>query len=73
MNQEQRVLDYLEKHGSIDPLQAWLEVGVYRLSARIHRLRQQGYVITTTRKKVVNRWNESVKFAEYHYEGESNE
>ena len=34
--QEDRVLTHILDNGSIDPLESWLECGVYRLSAVIH-------------------------------------
>lgn len=39
--QEMQVLDYIRKHGSITQLQATLELGITRLSARIWTLRHK--------------------------------
>lgn len=41
------ILEYLEENGSIDPLEALSELGVYRLSGRICDLRKLGYSIKT--------------------------
>jgi len=67
MTQDLRLLDYLKDNGSIDPLQAWQELGIYRLSACIHRLRLQGWEITTERKTVHNRFDEACYVANYKF------
>lgn len=41
MSQEQQVLAYLKRHGTITPKEAWVKLGIYRLAARIERLRHQ--------------------------------
>ena len=61
--QEQRVLDYMKKNSTINPLQSWVDCGVYRLSAVIFNLKKKGYEIESNRS--VTRFNEEVKFAEY--------
>ena len=35
--QAERLLAYLQQHGSITPMQAWQELGIYRLAARAAR------------------------------------
>jgi len=67
MTQEQRLLDYLRDNNEIDPLQAWQELGIYRLSAVIHRLRKQGHNIISNRKKVQNRFCENCNVARYRW------
>lgn len=68
-NQKERLLDYLQKNGSINPLEAWKELGIYRLSATILELRKQGHIIETTRMDVKNRFNEKCHVAKYVYKG----
>ena len=65
MTQDQRLLDYLKDNGRIDPLTSWKELGIYRLSACIYRLRKQGWEIKTGRKAVVNSHGESCIVALY--------
>ena len=43
--QKQQVLDYLDKYGSIEPLQALRDLGVFRLAARIHDIEQSGIAV----------------------------
>lgn len=46
--QKEMCLDYLQRHGSITPLEALNAFGCFRLSAIIYELRHEdGYVITT--------------------------
>ena len=66
MTQDQRLLNYLEQYGKVNPLEAWKELGIYRLSAAVLRLRKLGYNIVTNRIDVKNKFNESCHVAEYH-------
>lgn len=50
--QNQKVLNYMLNNGSIDCCRAVRDLGVYRLSARIKDLRNQGVPIATNRKYV---------------------
>ena len=65
MSQLDRVLSHLEENKKISPLQAWRDLGIYRLSAVIFKLRQEGHKIETNLVEVVNRWGESAFIAEY--------
>ena len=47
--QAHTVLNFLKQHKTIEPKQAWLKLGVYRLAARISELREAGHVIETVR------------------------
>lgn len=46
-SQKDKILNYLKTHNNITPLQALLELGIYRLSARILDLRKEGKIIKT--------------------------
>ena len=54
MNQSDTILNYLEKHESISPVEALTVVGCFRLAARINDLRKQGHNIETKLKKDMN-------------------
>jgi hypothetical protein len=47
MTQTNTVLKHLEKRGSISPMEALVSYGIYRLSASIYELREEGYGIFT--------------------------
>lgn len=65
MRQTSRVLHHLLTHETLDPMTAWNQLGVYRLAAVIHKLKNQGWEIRTVRKKVKNRYNEECSVANY--------
>ena len=52
MNKSQNtiLLDYLKSGRIIDPIKAWSEMGIYRLSARIKDLRDKNIPIETIKK-----------------------
>jgi hypothetical protein len=67
MRQEDRLLNYLNKNKYINPLESWTELGIYRLSAVIYRLRQEGHNIKTREVKVQNKWGDVCAVAKYEF------
>lgn len=65
MTQKQIILDHLKKNGSITPLEALGDYGVYRLSDVILKLRRLGYDIVTEDVTVTGRTGKKVTFAKY--------
>ena len=63
--QTSRLIKYLEANGTINPLQAWQELGIYRLGARIFDAKKLGYNIQSGRVSVKNKFGESCLVAEY--------
>lgn len=45
MTQNTRILKHLERGKSITPLEALTRFGCFRLSGRIHELREMGHII----------------------------
>lgn len=68
MTQQQRLLGYLYENKIINPLEAWENLGIYRLSAKVFDLRKLGYDIKTERLTVKNRYNEHCVVAQYRLE-----
>lgn len=62
--QEQDVLDFIKKHGSITPLDA-IGFGCFRLSARICDLRAKGVPIKSEMIPVINRKGQTCRVARY--------
>lgn len=60
MTQEQRIIDYIEKHGSITPWEAAVDLHILRLSARVYDMKARGVPIVTTIRQ-----NDGVRWAEY--------
>lgn len=63
--QEQRLENYLKSHKWINPLIAWRQLGIYRLSAVIFKLRDKGLNITTELVEVKNQFGETCRIAKY--------
>lgn len=63
--QNQRILDYMQKHGSITQLEALNEIGIMRLASRISDLRRKGYPIESKMVKVENRYGETCRVKRY--------
>ena len=60
-----KVLEYMERFGSITQLEALQDLGCMRLASRISDLRQQGIAIGRRMKTSKNRYGDDVHFAEY--------
>ena len=65
MTQVERLEQYLKTHGSVEPLTAWRELGIYRLAAVVLLLKKKGYSIRTERLEVENQFQEKCKVANY--------
>lgn len=65
MKQTERLLGYLAENGSITPLQALNELGIFRLASRISDLRKMGYTISGKMEKVKNRFGEDICVKRY--------
>lgn len=65
MTQCEKILDYMQKYGSITPLDAIREFGCMRLAARINDLVHDGVPIKSEIVKSKNRDGEIVHFAMY--------
>lgn len=65
-SQCEKILDYMQKHGGITQLDAFLDIGCWRLASRISDLKKRGYAINREMIKVKNRHGESVPVAKYY-------
>lgn len=65
MNQKERVLQYMQEFGSITPVQAFADLGIMRLSARIFDLEADGVQIGRQTEKAKNRYGEAVHYTRY--------
>lgn len=66
MNQKERLLEHLKQGLSINPLSSWRTLGIYRLAARVHDLKEDGHDIKKRTVSKKNRYGEKVTFAEYY-------
>lgn len=68
MTQANRVLEYLKSGKTITTLNAFKELGITRLAARVYELKSDGYEVKKNTITVVNRFNENCAIAEYYME-----
>ena len=64
----ERVLQYMRDTGSISTFEAFSELGVARLSARIYDLKAQGHHIISWTETKRNRYGDKVSFSVYKLE-----
>lgn len=65
MKQCDRILDYLNRCGSITQKEASDNLGVARLASRVNDLRKAGHPIITIREDGVNKFGEKCHWARY--------
>lgn len=63
-----RIIDYIREFGSITSFQAYSDLGVTQLGARIDDLQKQGYEFKREQKKGKNRFGETTYYIEYSLE-----
>lgn len=67
--QNDRILDYIKRFGSITQLEALQNLGVMRLASRISDLRSLGYPIISETEVVKNRYGEKCYVKRYRMQG----
>ena len=68
MSQNQKVLQHMQKWGSISSREAYECYGILRLGARIDDLRRRGHRIFTQMEQGENRYGERTRYARYRLE-----
>lgn len=65
VNQRDRVIQYLRDEGSITRAEAFIELGIVELPARICELERMGYEFKKTIIKKKNRYGDPIRFMRY--------
>lgn len=60
-----RIIAYMKKHRGITSQDAFKDLGITRLSARIKELRDSGYNISTIMVDGTNRYGEPIRYGLY--------
>ena len=60
-----RIIDYIKRYGSITSWQAYADLGITQLGARIFNLKERGYVFETERVNTKNRMGEKTHYDIY--------
>lgn len=66
ISQKNRIIDYIKQFGSITSWEAYKELGVMQLGARIDQLKKEGYIFRTEWIQTKNRFGENVSFKKYY-------
>ncbi len=64
-SQCEKIVEYMQKYGTITQAQAYVDIGCWRLASRISDLKRRGYAIRSEMIKVKNRDGEDVPIARY--------
>jgi len=73
MKQSERILDYLNKFGSITPLDAFRDLGITKLATRVSEMKKEGIEFEQEYIKTKNRFQEDVCYMKYRLKEASNE
>lgn len=68
VSQCNKIINYMNQHGSITQVEAANVIGCYRLSARIFDLKERGYSIKKIMCVKKNDEGNTVQFAKYMFE-----
>lgn len=66
--QKQRVIDYINKFGSISSWEAYADLGITQLGARIDQLKKEGHNFKTEWESSKNRFGEKTDYKRYYLE-----
>lgn len=66
VTQKDRIINYIKQFGSITSWEAYKELGVMQLGARIDQLKKEGYIFRTEWIQTKNRFGENVSFKKYY-------
>lgn len=65
MTQKERILKYINEFGYITSWQAYQDLGITQLGARIKELKEKGYKFSKERMYDKNRFGEPIHFDKY--------
>lgn len=65
MTQAERILDYIDRYGSISPLEAFRDLGITKLATRISEMQKDGLRFEKSFEESKNRFGETVRYMRY--------
>lgn len=65
ITQRDRILQYIKDFGSITSWQAYADLGVTQLGARLQELEERGFVFTRENIPTKNRYGEATHYTKY--------
>lgn len=73
ISQSERVLQHMQRYGSITTIKAWNLYGITRLAARIKNLRDAGWDIESDELRGIDRYGRPTRFTRYTLRGTNND
>lgn len=64
--QKQRIINYIREFGSITSYEAYADLGITQLGARIDQLKKDGYEFKTEWESSTNRFGERTDYKRYY-------
>jgi hypothetical protein len=64
--QKDRIINYIREFGSISSWEAYADLGITQLGARIDQLKKEGYVFKTEWESKTNRYGEKTDYKRYY-------
>ena len=66
ITQKDRILEYIRNFGSISSFEAYANLGITQLGARIDQLKKEGYEFRTEWESNTNRFGEKTDYKRYY-------
>ena len=66
ITQKDRILEYIRNFGSISSFEAYSDLGITQLGARIDQLKKEGYEFRTEWESNTNRFGEKTDYKRYY-------
>ena len=66
MSQKDRIINYIREFGSISSWEAYSDLGITQLGARIDQLKKDGYEFRTEWESSTNRYGEKTDYKRYY-------
>lgn len=64
--QKDRILEYIRNFGSISSFEAYADLGITQLGARIDKLKKEGFKFRTEWESKTNRFGEKTEYKRYY-------
>ena len=65
--QRERIIEYMNTHGSITPMEAFTELGITKLATQISYMIRDGYTVEKIFEKSKNRYGEPCHYMRYRF------
>ena len=66
ISQKQRIINYIREFGSITSYEAYSDLGITQLGARIDQLKKEGFKFRTEWESNTNRFGEKTDYKRYY-------